>query len=73
MLHVDATKYLTAREFGERVGLDESKIRHKIRLREIEAVNVSTPTKGAKTRRPVWRIPASELQRFIDKNTQTAA
>lgn len=68
-----ATKLLTPREFGAVVGLDATKIRHKIRLREIAAVDVSTPTKGAKTRHPVWRIAETELQRFIDKNTQAAA
>ena len=66
-------KLLKPREFGEIVGLDEKKIRQKIRLREITAVDVSTPTKGAKTRHPVWRIPQTELDRFIAARTQSAA
>lgn len=66
-------RFLSAKEFAAILDLHESKIRQKIRLGEITAVNVSTPTKGAKTRNPHWRIPVSELDRFVRKNSTTAA
>lgn len=65
-------KFLTPQEFGAELRIDESKVRQRIRLGLIEAVNASPPLKPGKKGRPTWRIPISELERFKAENLNTA-
>jgi excisionase family DNA binding protein len=60
------TPLLTTDEFADYVRLDPSKIRQRIRRGEIRAFDVCSG------RRTIWRIPATELDRFLAANANAA-